>query len=54
MLLFTGVPNRLEIKSYNNITIIDDSYNSNPVSSKSALDTLAEFEGIKVKVRKYY
>ena len=33
-----------------NLTIIDDSYNSNPISSKSALDTLAEFEGTKIIV----
>ena len=32
------------------MTIIDDSYNSNPISSKSALDTLAEFEGTKIIV----
>ena len=33
-----------------NMNIIDDSYNSNPVSSKSALDTLSEFDGTKIIV----
>ena len=32
------------------MTIIDDSYNSNPISSKSALDTLSEFDGTKIIV----
>lgn len=45
-----GVEHRLELLPHGNLTIIDDSYNSNPVSSKSALDTLAEFEGVKIVV----
>ena len=32
------------------MNIIDDSYNSNPISSKSALNTLLEFEGTKIIV----
>ena len=45
-----NVEHRLELISRGNITIIDDSYNSNPVSSKSALDTLSEFDDIKIAV----
>jgi len=45
-----SVEHRLQILPHGNLTIIDDSYNSNPVSSKSALDTLSEFEGTKIIV----
>ena len=45
-----SVEHRLELIPNGNITIIDDSYNSNPVSSKSALDALNEFEGTKIIV----
>ena len=45
-----NVEHRLELKNNGNITIIDDSYNSNPVSSKSAIDTLSQFEGVKIIV----
>lgn len=45
-----SVEHRLEVNSHGNLTIIDNSYNSNPVSSKSAIDTLAEFKGKKIVV----
>ena len=45
-----SVEHRLQLVSHSNLTILDDSYNSNPISSKSALDTLAEFEGTKIIV----
>lgn len=45
-----SVRHRLQLISRDNFNIIDDSYNSNPVSSKSAIDTLAEFEGTKIIV----
>jgi len=45
-----SVNHRLELMSHGDLTIIDDSYNSNPISSKSALDTLSEFEGTKIIV----
>lgn len=44
------IEHRLQLIKKGNIAIIDDSYNSNPVSSKLAIDTLAEFEGTKVIV----
>lgn len=45
-----SVEHRLQLIRHNNLTIIDDSYNSNPISSKSALDTLSEFDGTKIVV----
>ena len=44
------VPHRLELKNQGNRIIIDDAYNSNPVGSKYALDTLNYFSGIKVLI----
>jgi len=41
---------RLEIKKLNNIVMIDDAYNSNPIGAKNALDVLALMDGIKVVV----
>ena len=41
---------RLEIKKLNNIVMIDDAYNSNPVGAKNALDVLNMMDGIKVVV----
>ncbi len=43
-----NVEHRLQLIPHGNLNIIDDSYNSNPVSSKSALDTLAQFKGTKI------
>lgn len=45
-----NVEHRLQLINRGSINIIDDSYNSNPVSSKSAIDTLGEFEGTKMIV----
>ena len=45
MLLFKGVPNRLEIKKHNKITIIDDSYNSNYKGFIDALNVLKNSRG---------
>ena len=45
-----SVEHRLQLIPHGDLTIIDDSYNSNPVSSKSALETLSEFEGTKIIV----
>ena len=41
---------RLEIKKLNNITMIDDAYNSNPIGAKNALEVLNMMEGVKVVV----
>lgn len=45
-----SVEHRLKVNNHGKLTIIDNSYNSNPVSSKSAIDTLAEFKGKKIVV----
>ncbi|PRO65497.1 Mur ligase [Alkalicoccus urumqiensis] len=45
------VPHRLELKPTNgNITIIDDSFNSNPVGSKMAVDVLGQMDGRRMLV----
>lgn len=43
-----SVDHRLQLIGKGNMNIIDDSYNSNPVSFKSALNTLGEFPGTKI------
>lgn len=45
-----NIEHRLNVISRGNITILDDSYNSNPISSISALDTLLEFKTIRIIV----
>ena len=45
-----GAPHRLELSNRGNLSIIDDTYNSNPVSSKLAVDTLSELEGKQVVI----
>ncbi len=44
------IEHRLEIKKINNITMIDDAYNSNPTGAKNALKVLEMMDGIKVIV----
>ena len=44
------IEHRLEIKKLNNITMIDDAYNSNPIGAKNALDVLGMMKGLKVVV----
>ena len=45
------VPHRLEtVPTANNIRVIDDSYNANPVGVHNGLDVLARFEGRKILV----
>ncbi|MBQ2872910.1 MAG: UDP-N-acetylmuramoyl-tripeptide--D-alanyl-D-alanine ligase [Bacilli bacterium] len=44
------VPHRLELKKNKDNIIIDDSYNSNPIGSKMALDVLSLMNGIKIVV----
>lgn len=45
-----NVEHRLQLINRGNINIIDDSYNSNPVSSKLSIEALGEFEGTKIIV----
>ena len=41
---------RLELKKLNDIYMLDDAYNSNPIGAKSALETLSMMHGTKVVV----
>lgn len=43
-----SVEHRLELRPAGNITYIDDSYNSNPVGSKMALEVLKDMPGFKI------
>lgn len=43
-----SVEHRLELRNAGNITYIDDSYNSNPVGSKMALDVLKDMPGLRI------
>ena len=42
------VPNRLEIKKQNGYTIIDNAFNSNPISSKMSLDVLSGMPNLRI------
>ena len=44
------VEHRLEIKKLNQIMMIDDAYNSNPVGARNAISVLGMMDGIKVVV----
>lgn len=44
------VKHRLELKKSGSITIIDDSFNSNPVGSKAALEVLKQMEGKRILI----
>ena len=44
------IEHRLELKKFDNITIIDDAYNSNPVGAKMAIDVLSLMDGKKIIV----
>lgn len=44
------IEHRLEMKKLGTLNIIDDAYNSNPVGSKMALDTLSIMPGMKIVV----
>ncbi len=46
----TPVSHRLELREHGSFTIIDDAYNSNPVGSKAAVETLKCFDGIRVLI----
>lgn len=46
----SSVPHRMELKKHGEVTIIDDAFNSNPVGSKAAVETLALFDGVRIMV----
>lgn len=45
-----SVPHRMQMLDRGTVTIIDDAYNSNPVGSKAAVETLAMFDGLHILV----
>ena len=45
-----SAPHRMEMKQRGNVTIIDDAFNSNPVGSKAAVETLALFDGMRILI----
>ena len=45
-----SVPHRMEMKTQGGVTIIDDAFNSNPVGSKAAVETLALFDGMRILI----
>ena len=44
------VEHRMQIRDQGAVTIIDDAYNSNPVGSKAAVETLSMFEGLRILI----
>lgn len=44
------VEHRMQMKEHGLVTIIDDAYNSNPVGSKAAVETLAMFDGVRILI----
>ncbi|MFI3200756.1 MAG: UDP-N-acetylmuramoyl-tripeptide--D-alanyl-D-alanine ligase [Eubacteriales bacterium] len=44
------VPHRMELRKHDQITIIDDAYNSNPMGARMALETLGMFDGMRILV----
>lgn len=44
------VEHRMQIRDHGEVTIIDDAYNSNPIGSKAAVNTLALFDGVKILI----
>lgn len=44
------VPHRMQMREHGAVTIIDDAYNSNPVGSKAAVETLKMFDGTRILI----
>ena len=44
------VAHRMQLLDRGAVTIIDDAYNSNPVGSKAAVETLALFDGVRILI----
>lgn len=45
-----AVEHRMQMIEKGDVTIIDDAYNSNPVGSKAAVETLAMFDGVRILI----
>jgi len=45
-----SVPHRMEMKNHGDVTIIDDAFNSNPIGSKAAVETLALMDGMRILI----
>ncbi len=45
-----SVEHRMQIKNEGGVTVIDDAYNSNPIGSKAAVETLKMFNGLKILI----
>lgn len=44
------VEHRMQMREHGLVTVIDDAYNSNPVGSRAAVETLAMFDGIRILI----
>ena len=44
------VAHRMEMKTSGSVTIIDDAFNSNPIGSRAAVETLALFDGLRIMI----
>ena len=44
------VEHRMQMREHGLVTVIDDAYNSNPIGSKAAVETLAMFDGIRILI----
>lgn len=44
------VAHRMQLLERGNYTIIDDAFNSNPVGSRTAVETLKQFEGVRILI----
>ena len=44
------VEHRMQLREHGTFTIIDDAYNSNPVGSKAAVETLEMFDGVRILI----
>lgn len=45
-----SVPHRMQLIERGNVTVIDDAFNSNPVGSKAAVETLKLFDGLRILI----
>ena len=41
---------RMQLREHGDVTIIDDAYNSNPVGSRAAVETLKLFDGVRILI----